>query len=330
MNIITIDTGTTNSRLLLWQNGELSGKSSSSVGVRNTSIDGNNQALINAVSQCKQDLLNDNKLSDSDIDLILASGMVTSNLGLYEVPHLTAPVSVDMFVKGIVSHTISDISNNPIYFIPGVKNLDQPTQDQLGQMDIMRGEEVEAIAIADFYNLDEDALIALPGSHSKFVAMDKERSILGCCTTLTGELNSIITHNTILTNSLQNKFTDQLDQKSLISGADTARANGMGQALFSIRVREQFGRWQHHELASFLVGILIESDIQAMTGSTSLNYRPGMPVYVGGEGILCEATQILLKHRMPEVKIIACRDEKLKYLSAAGVIYLAKQAKLSE
>ena len=324
MHVVTIDTGTTNSRVLLWKNDELVAQVKTNVGVRNTSIDGHNGALVQAIKEALQEVLAKHKLQDSDIRSILACGMITSNLGLVEVPHLIAPVSVDQFVAGMHAQVIPEISENSIHFIPGVKNLDQPEDSELSQMDIMRGEEVEAIAIACEYDLHEHAIIALPGSHSKFVGISKNRDVLGCCTTLTGELNAIITQNTILTSSLENKFADELDVSALIMGAKESKTYGMGKALFSIRVREQFGAWQHRQLASFLVGILVQSDLDAMTSSLALNHTNDTPIYVGGNGVLCQATAELIKYYYPDASVIECNT--VENLSARGAMYLAKKA----
>ncbi|MEH6452134.1 MAG: 2-dehydro-3-deoxygalactonokinase [Psychromonas sp.] len=324
MHVITIDTGTTNSRVLLWKNDQLVDQVKNNVGVRNTSVDGHNGALVQAIKEALQKLLIKHDLQESEIKAILASGMITSNLGLVEVPHLIAPVSVAQFVSGIHTQIIPEISESKIHFIPGVKNLAQPEASQLSQMDIMRGEEVEAIAIACEYDLNEDAIIALPGSHSKFVGINKNRDVLGCCTTLTGELNAIITQNTILTSSLGNKFTDELDVPALIMGANESKTYGLGKALFSIRVREQFGKWNHSQLASFLVGILVQSDIDAMTSSLALNHSADRSIYVGGKGVLCQATAELIKHHFPEASVIECNT--VDNLSARGAIYLAKKS----
>lgn len=324
MKIITIDTGTTNSRVLLWNNNELVDQAKTNIGVRNTSIDGHNGALIEALKEALQTILTKQQLQKSDIHCILACGMITSNLGLLEVPHLVAPVSVNQFVEAIQAHVIPGVSEQLIHFIPGVKNLSQPDASTLSQMDIMRGEEVEAIAIAHAYNINEHAIIALPGSHSKFVAINKSRDVLGCCTTLTGELNAIITQNTILTSSLENRFSEELDVSALIMGANESETYGMGKALFSIRIREQFGKWGHTQLASFLVGILIQSDLQAMVSSEVLNHSRDTPVYIGGNGILCRATAELIKYKFPNAPVIECND--IENLSARGAMHLATKA----
>ncbi|WP_171394077.1 2-dehydro-3-deoxygalactonokinase, partial [Vibrio mediterranei] len=175
--IITIDTGTTNTRVALFDGKQRVDLVKANIGVRNTSIDGNNQQLISIIANAISQLKKTHSLQDSDIEAILAAGMITSNLGLYEVPHLVAPVSLESFANNIKSVVIPEVSALPIHFIPGVKNLDTENLQSVVGLDIMRGEEVEALAIVDLFNIEQGAIIALPGSHSKFVAVDSKQTV---------------------------------------------------------------------------------------------------------------------------------------------------------
>lgn len=322
--IITIDTGTTNTRVSLFQQGIRIDMIKSDVGVRNTSIDGNNRRLVETIASAISQLKEQHQLQDQDIEAILAAGMITSNLGLYEVPHLIAPVALQDFTANVCTVVLEEISPLPIHFIPGVKNIDTSNLSSIEGLDIMRGEEVEALAIAALLNVDHDAIIALPGSHSKFVAMDAKQTILGCCTTLAGELNAIITNHTILTNSLQGRYAETLCHDSLLDGYQAAEKYGMGHALFSIRLNEQFGGKSHEQLASFLVGVILHSDIKALSSTPQMHFSESTSIYVGGNGLLCDATAILLSHYFPENQVIQCSE--IKDLSAKGSIYVAKQA----
>ncbi|MCF4173706.1 2-dehydro-3-deoxygalactonokinase [Vibrio sp. McD22-P3] len=324
--IITIDTGTTNTRVALFDGKQRVDLVKANIGVRNTSIDGNNQQLISIIANAISQLKKTHSLQDSDIEAILAAGMITSNLGLYEVPHLVAPVSLESFANNIKSVVIPEVSALPIHFIPGVKNLDTENLQSVVGLDIMRGEEVEALAIVDLFNIEQDAIIALPGSHSKFVAVDSKQTIRGCCTTLAGELNAIVTHHTILTNSLEDRFSDTLCNDSLLEGYQSADRYGLGHALFMIRLQEQFGGKQHEQLASFLIGVILHSDIKALSSAPQLHFNSETPVYIGGSGLLCEATSTLLNYQFPDNSVTRCED--VHDLSAIGSIYVAQKANL--
>ncbi len=324
--IITIDTGTTNTRVALFDGARRIDAIKSGVGVRDTGIDGNNQRLVATIAASVSTLKERHGLCDNDISAILAAGMITSNLGLVEVPHLVAPVSPQDFANGIHSQVIEEISALPIHFVPGVKNIDYQPGDNLAEQDIMRGEEVEALAIAEACQIDQAAIIALPGSHSKFVALDNKRSILGCCTTLAGELIDIITRHTILTSSLQGQFTDELCYASLLAGYREAERTGLGKALFSIRLLEQFGQKPQNELASYLVGVVLHSDLKAIATLQAQSLSAQAPVYVGGRGILCDATAYLLTQTLNDIAVIQCSD--LDDLSAAGAMHVARLANM--
>lgn len=86
---ITIDGGTTNTRCILWNSSrQRIDEQKREVGVRNTAIDGNNSKLKNAVKECLEQLLEDHSLTYDNINHIIASGMITSDVGIVVVPHL--------------------------------------------------------------------------------------------------------------------------------------------------------------------------------------------------------------------------------------------------
>ena len=324
--IITIDAGTTNTRVSLFEGKKRIGIVKAEVGVRNTSIDGNNTQLLSTISQAISQLTLENNVANEDIEAILAAGMITSNLGLVEVPHLVAPVSLQDFSNNIFSKVFPGISETPIHFVPGLKNLDTNNIKSVEGLDIMRGEEVEALAIAELFDINHDAIIALPGSHSKFISISASQAINGCCTTLAGELNSIITHHTILTSSLQDKFANELCKSSLLAGYDAVEKYGLGHALFTIRLKEQFGGESHQQLANYLVGIILHSDIKALKSAPQLKFTPDTPIYIGGKGVLCEATGELIRSLYPDVKITHCNE--VEDLSAIGAMYVARHSGL--
>ena len=184
MNVITVDSGTTNTRATLWKDDCPMYTASRPVGVRMTAIEGNNNALKQAVSQVIQEALSyGNKKAPA---ILLASGMITSGLGLVEIPHLCAPITFDGLAKGIIKKKIEGLNyDQPIYFIPGIKNTDQKISlGSCSAMDIMRGEETETVAMAVLSNSLKSSVFVLPGSHTKFVLLGENEEIQGCFTTL--------------------------------------------------------------------------------------------------------------------------------------------------
>ena len=88
--LITIDGGTTNTRAFLWKNNEVIASASREVGARNTAVSSSEVSLKNAVKACINEILKTASVTCDELDGIVASGMLTSNVGLIEIPHLPA------------------------------------------------------------------------------------------------------------------------------------------------------------------------------------------------------------------------------------------------
>ena len=151
--VITVDTGTTNTRVILWNSSrKIVATSQAKVGVRNTAIEGNNNRLKEAVKGCLESVLQEANLTYADVRIIIASGMITSNVGLVEIPHCVVPVSIAELATAVKCISLPEVCPLPITFIPGVKNsADSINLNNFEAMDIMRGEEVEAVAIIEHF-----------------------------------------------------------------------------------------------------------------------------------------------------------------------------------
>ena len=145
----------------------------SEIGVRVTAVEGNNKRLAGAIREGIQTLLNRNNLTIHQIASVYASGMITSNVGLTEVPHIEAPAGLEDFAAAVRAVLIPEVFELPIHFIPGLKNSNAVDMETLESMDIMRGEETEALALLSLITVKGAVLLALPGSHNKFVTTDR-------------------------------------------------------------------------------------------------------------------------------------------------------------
>lgn len=291
--VITLDSGTTNTRATLWESsGQPVDVRSAEVGVRDTAIDGNNYRLAQAAKTCMEDLLKDRGISWEDVGCVMASGMITSNVGLVEIPHLTAPAGVKELAAGVQCVTLPQVCPLPIHFIPGIKNTADPiTLDNLESMDIMRGEEVESVALIHHAGTGTPLLLALPGSHSKFVGVNAQGQITGCLTSITGELLSVITNNTILADAVQRQFVspEHYDREMMLLGCRTAAQVGLGRACFSGRVMNLFAGRDHWAVANYLLGCVLQSDAAALRNSQALRAPASTRVIVAGKQPLCRA-----------------------------------------
>lgn len=95
-----------------------------------------------AIAAGISELLHANQLTTGDVRFAIASGMITSNLGLLEIPHITAPVSLEQLVSRVVK--VKDPAILPldleIRFVPGIKNAQADRSwSSLRDIDLMRG-----------------------------------------------------------------------------------------------------------------------------------------------------------------------------------------------
>ncbi|GKX55725.1 2-dehydro-3-deoxygalactonokinase [Leminorella grimontii] len=326
MLIVTIDSGTTNTRVKVWKNGEVIASASESVGVRDTAKTGSPEALIKGIRKTLEAALATVDEQDKRSITMVASGMITSDVGLCHIPHLTAPVSLGALAQGAVARVIPEISDSPIWFIPGVKNaVEAVSLDNCDGMDVMRGEEVETFGLLAAHGVRGPALLVLPGSHSKFIRIDEEQRIAGCATTVAGELLDVLTHQTILANSLEHRFADDIDDEYLLKGADACRDVGIARSCFSVRILDLFTSASVNQRANFLLGAVLYSDLLAIKNSRALALTPSTTVVVSGKAIMKEALARLIE-RDPFFRgeLVLVDEDARRPLSGLGAIEVMK------
>ncbi|MBF0035770.1 2-dehydro-3-deoxygalactonokinase [Citrobacter freundii] len=295
MSVVTVDCGTTNTRVRVWRHHRVVAQACESVGVRDTARTGSHailaagvrHALTQAMAQAENDLPGD--------CLIVASGMVTSDAGLCPLPHLCAPVSLTDLAQATVVRDMPDISLHPVWFIPGVRNtLADISADNIGMMDVMRGEEVETFGLLALHTISGPAVIILPGSHTKFVRIDREQRITACATSMTGELLDLLTRQSLLAASLESRFTRSPDTGYLLRGAQACRESGFARACFSVRLLDLFTGATHDQKAGWLLGAALSTDIQTLKNSPALAMTPDTRLVICGKPPLAQALATLI------------------------------------
>lgn len=327
--VITIDTGTTNTRTLLWnQAGQVVDTEKASVGVRDTAIDGNNSRLAEAVKGCLETMLQRQHIDYSVIDSVVASGMITSNVGLVEIPHCVAPAGKKELAEAIRPVLLEQVCPLPIWFIPGVKNTaEEITLKNFETMDIMRGEEVECISLLEDFEPDKRYVVILPGSHTKFVTINKAGKIEGCLTTLSGELLSVIINNTIIADAVGHSYLteDNYDKDMILEGYHAGEKVGMGRACFSARILNQFAIPDKKKVANYIYGVVIQNDVSAVLHSVAIEVNPETTVIIGGDSVYCHAVYDILQEEHLFKDVIMHTSSDGIPFSAKGAYIIAKE-----
>ena len=326
--IIAIDGGTTNTRASLWKDpGVCVDMVKSEVGVRITSIEGSNASLKNAVKGLLEQLLQNNSLSYDRIAGIYACGMITSKEGLAELPHLIAPAGMADFVRGLAKVELPDVAPLPIHFVRGLKNRDGGclTLEEVEQMDVMRGEETETLALLDLFGNESGTLFALPGSHTKFVSVDADGNMIGCLSSLAGELLSAVTLNTILAGAVGKQFAGaDYNREMLLAGYRTARDTSLARAAFSTRMLQMFIPSDEQDRASFLLGAVLENDVAAVKSSKALSVTRDMKLVIAGKDPLASALKLLFEEDGYFNKVEIYYPTQEKPMSGYGLYQIAK------
>ncbi|OZU88265.1 hypothetical protein CIL03_11465 [Virgibacillus indicus] len=315
MYIILIDSGTTNSRIRLVheESTQLIDIIKIEVGIRNTAIDGNNHSLKSEITQGIRELVRKNKLETAQINYIIASGMITSNLGLYEVDHVTAPADLEDFVHHSKTVISEDFYHIPCLFVPGMKNRHDVSDEGsvIDQMDILRGEEVETIGLLEQLKPAGKGLMILPGSHTKYLLIDEDQTFLSSFSTLGGEVLHSISSSTILSDSLNTTLIESLNRHQLIEGYKAAKKVGLTRSFYHIRLLQLFSELDDNERANYFVGAVLQSDMQAL--HSFIGNEENLDWFVvGGASPLRAAFVQLLKEEYQEMDIIEASNEQIE------------------
>ncbi|MCF1711133.1 2-dehydro-3-deoxygalactonokinase [Tabrizicola sp. J26] len=210
---------------------------------------------------------------------VIASGMITSRTGWVETTYAPLPTGVHALAGELRAHVTS--RGRVIHFVTGTA-----VNPADGLPDVMRGEETEVIGHLAASE-DKDALIVLPGTHSKWVHAEKG-VITGFETFMTGELYAVLLGHSILGRLMADGPSRP---ESFRDGVEVARTSGsiLGK-LFSARSKVLFNRLRPDEVAEYLSGMLIGEEVR--TGLT--RYGVERPITVVGRGDLAERYLVAL------------------------------------
>ena len=314
--IITIDGGTTNTRISLVSEKTIIDRIKTRVGARD-SLDGT--PLRETVRDGINELLERNRLSEDDIAAVALSGMIGSESGLTDIPHILAPAGNEELRRAAVRADMPEITGIPMYFIPGVRTFPRDTfRDGMSAAeicctaagcDIMRGEETELVGIEEALSgvICENTTVILPGSHMKLIHTDSVGRITDFRTSISGELIRAIAENTILSHSIGDAFPGKADAEWLREGFDFAGRNGLGGALFKIRVMANFAGAAPEKLYAFLTGAVLREDVLAATESER--------VVIGGSDPFRSAIACLIDKKC---EVVVLDDKLAEECSAIG------------
>ena len=277
---ITIDGGTTNTRVSIVKDRKAADTVKLPYGAK-AGIE-NSKLLKNGIRDAVSRLLESHCVKSCDVECILASGMITSEFGFYNLAHIETPVGIAELNSAAKKVYLPEICDIPFVFLCGVKT----GCDSLHTTDMMRGEETELFGLCD--EIEPDCAYLLPGSHSKLIFTDSLGRITSFTTFLTGEMAAALSGDTILKDSV---FLDcgHTESEYLFSGYEYCRKYGINESLFKARILKNIFSLGKEEIYSFFMGAVLEGEIIRVIESDVKK------ITVGGKKQLREQSVLLLK-----------------------------------
>ena len=121
---------------------------------------------------------------------IVCAGMVGSKQGWVNAPYLACPVGAAAVAEGLVP--VPNTLGWDVWVMSGVS-----CKNGNGETDVMRGEEAQLLGLIERQGLT-DALVCLPGSHSKWAEVKAGGVLQSFKSYMTGELFALLQKHSIL------------------------------------------------------------------------------------------------------------------------------------
>ncbi|QHI39227.1 putative 2-dehydro-3-deoxygalactonokinase DgoK1 [Kordia antarctica] len=215
--------------------------------------------------------------------LIIASGMITANIGMSEMPYAQMPFQKDG--SSLLSKKITLNTGLEILLISGVS-------DAFG---MMRGEETQAIGLSENMT-NEDSILILPGTHSKHLTYTNGQ-FTALKSYMTGEVFELLATKSILSNSIKKTPINSSLEAHFLKGVQLGVKGELSANLFSIRANDLAKKATHEENYYFLSGLLIGDELAylketsqkiyiAAPASLSKLYQLGLDYIIGSDNYI--------------------------------------------
>jgi 2-dehydro-3-deoxygalactonokinase len=190
---------------------------------------------------------------------ILLSGMASSSIGLKELPYAEFPF--DKSGESLIFEKLHLDNELNIILVSGVKS----------NTGMMRGEEIQAIGLAEFMKDDKRGVLVLPGTHSKHMIYEN-----GIFTELrnymTGELFDVLTQNSILAKSVEKSNFDDKVKSHFLRGLDIGGQGDLSAHLLSVRANDVIHKIAASHNYHFLSGVIIGAELKDIISSEDYVY----------------------------------------------------------
>lgn len=331
-----IDCGTTMTRIyIVNQEERIVASGRRKVGVRDTAITGSRDVLRTGITELFFQVLRENGIADEDVRFAIASGMITSEIGLLELPHIVAPAGLRQLAEHIEEAGDSAVLpiGRPVYFIRGVRNRypEEAAVRDLPHIDFMRGEEVQCMGIMREYELPYPCNLVALSSHTKIMYINAQRQIEASSTTISGQLYEAILHSTNIGKSLvpadgeaPGGYTDEELMETAVKCVEHA---GLVRTMLMPRFLQVLLRTDSRERQIFADAAIAADDMKAFCEMREQGYDSDYYLLYGHESRCRIYTEMLQRKFGSQLEIRSVHEQReLDSLTVKGVISVALRA----
>jgi 2-dehydro-3-deoxygalactonokinase len=300
---VLIDLGTTNTRVWLADaSGQVLARASAQVGARDNARDGSRDRLEQSLKSLIQTVTE----NQPKAEYVLASGMITSPQGLLAVNPISAPAGLNELAANSKQQAFPQICDPPFIFFPGIiTGPAERTIQNVGQTDIMRGEETVCLGLLAVGLIQAPATVLNLGSHWKVIQIDSSGRIAGSRTSLAGEMIHALQAHTLLASSLPQGPFQTLDTEYLQAGMTQLRESDLSRAAFCVRLLELGGGGSPAQRMSYLIGAFIAAELDSILVNKTLD--------------VCKSVTIIGPTALAEAWIYALRSVSISANSVTAV-----------
>lgn len=297
---IIIDSGSSATRLYLVDSGDLRviDRTVIQTGVNSTIDKGSNAFLKTEMASGIKELLNRHSLSTEEIEFIIASGMITSNLGLYEIPHREAPADIEQLAKHAVRFAGNELLpvNILVILIPGIKNKTTAQWQNLCGVDLMRGEETQAAGVLLARNPTLPCTLIELGSTTKLISINEKGEIAGSITSLSGQVYAAIVKHTFVAASIENAEDAGLDERVIDAAYRSVTQSGFLRTVLMTRFLQFSLPSTAAQRKLFLESAMACDDLKLLSDAQRQGFNLNGDVYLIGNASRCALYHFIFSH----------------------------------
>ena len=313
-NAIFIDTGTTNTRVWLVRGEQILAHKTAMIGVRDSAREGSTAKLHSTLRDLIREIQAQEKAS-----CVIAAGMITSSLGLADVPHIAAPVGLDELAAATKSYDFAHVTELPVLLVPGIRSGAAACDaNSVADVDVMRGEETLCAGLVELGLAPLPCTVLNLGSHWKAIQLDEAGRVQSSSTSLTGEMIFTTQTNTILASAVPHERPVNIAQDWAAAGMKEQRQAGLARALFCVRLLEQRGNCTAEKRLAYLVGAFLASDFDGLQNRGIL--APEQTVLLTGGGAVAELWHRALTESSIPSRIITNEESETAILTGLRAV----------